>query len=175
MFYGAEDPETALDELRLEAHSGRATVASWTTARDLAYLDLVDVEVQSLFDATGRVRRPWRLFLERFATEVARPVLSDAGDIDYVPTQIVTEFVRHELLAPDGSPVRGIRYRSAARPAGVSWVLFVDARGCAEAVPGWDKDSEHWLGMDPSSLRHFRPAWAEDVPALGEHRSGRAQ
>lgn len=163
MFYGAEDVETALAELRLEAHPRRATVAAWSTARELAYLDLVDVEVYSLFDMTGRAQRPWRLFLRRFAEEAAQPVSADAGGIDYVPTQIVTEFVRHELLDGDGSPVRGIRYRSAARPGGVSWVLFVDAAGCVVAAPGWEADPGHWLGMDPSSLRRFQPTWAEEA------------
>ncbi|MEJ7765159.1 MAG: HEPN-associated N-terminal domain-containing protein [Acidimicrobiales bacterium] len=54
MFYGAEDPETALAELRLKAHNRRATVSRWTTARGLVYLDLVNVDVPSLFDSTGR-------------------------------------------------------------------------------------------------------------------------
>ena len=163
MFYGAEDLETALAELRLKANNSRATVARWSTARELAYLDLVDTDVPSLFDSTARTQRPWRLFLQRFAQEVAQPVLADSGDIEYVPTQIVTEFVRHELRYYDGSPVRGIRYRSAARPAGVSWVLFVDAEGCAEAAPGWENDPSHWLGMDPGSVRRFQPDWTEDL------------
>lgn len=162
MFYGAEDPETALAELRLVAHPRRATLARWSTARELVYLDLVDVDVPSLFDMTGRTWRPWRLFLRKFAAEMAQPVSADSGGVDYVPTQIVTEFVRHELLGGDGSPVRGIRYRSAARPGGVSWVLFIDGGGCVEAAPGWEDDPGHWLGMDPTSLRHFHPAWSEE-------------
>ena len=164
MFYGAEDPETALAELRLETHSRRATVGSWSTAREMAYLDLVEVDVPSLFDMTGRVQRPWRLFLRRFAAEAAQPVAPNSGGTDYVPTQIVTEFVRHELLDGDGSPVRGIRYRSAARPGGVSWVLFVASDGCTEGRPGWEANASHWLALDPGSLRRFHPAWAPEEP-----------
>jgi hypothetical protein len=59
--------------------------------------------------------------------------------------------------------VRGIRYGSAARAGGVSWVLFVDAGGCVEADLGWEDAQDHWLGMDPSSLRRFQPAWAEEA------------
>jgi hypothetical protein len=112
----------------------------------------------------GRVQRPWRLFLHRFAAEAAQLVRPDSGGIDYVPTQIVTEFVRHELRASDNSSVLGIRYRSAARPVGVSWVIFVAADGCVEATQGWEGEATHWLGMDRASLRRFRPLWVEEAP-----------
>lgn len=81
-----------------------------------------------------------------------------------MPTQIVTELVRHELLDADGTPVRGIRYRSARRAGGVSWVLFVAGAGCVEARPGWDDTPDHWLGLDRASIRRFEPSWAEMSP-----------
>jgi hypothetical protein len=79
-----------------------------------------------------------------------------------VPTQVFTEYVRH-VIGDRDDPVRGIRYRSAVRPEGVSWVLFVDAEGCTEAAPGWQDDSTRWLALDPPSLRHFEaaPSWTE--------------
>lgn len=79
-----------------------------------------------------------------------------------MPTQIVTEFVRHELLDGDGARVLGIRYASAARARGVSWVMFVDAGGCVTQGPGWNDVPAHWLGLEPASLRHFAPSWRED-------------
>ncbi|HEX8770914.1 MAG TPA: HEPN-associated N-terminal domain-containing protein [Acidimicrobiales bacterium] len=163
MFYAADDPVTALAELRLESYPRRATVAAWSTARELAFLDLANVDVPSIFHMTARGQRPWRLFLHRFAGEVAEPVNSAAAGVEYVPTQIVTEFVRHELLDSDGSPVRAICYRSATRPDGVSWVLFVDGGGCVEAQPGWQDNPNHWLGLDAASIRHFEPCWAEST------------
>lgn len=159
MFYAAQDLETALAELRPEAPDRMATVSEWTSAREIAYLDLVDVEVPSIFDMTARHMRTWLRFLARFAAEVSQPVAADDAGIDYVPTQIVTEYVRHAVLASDGEPVRGIRYRSAVRPSGVSWVLFVDAGGCAELQPGWEADEGLWLAVDKASIRRFRLGW----------------
>ncbi len=155
MFYGSEDAETALAELRLEPAPRLVTVATWTTARRLRYLDLVDVDVPSLFDVVGKRQRPWRLFLTGFAADVSQPASPGGAAVDYVPTQVFTEYVRHVLGGSD--PVRGIRYRSAIRPEGVSWVLFVDAGGCTEASPAWEADPRHWLGLDRSSLQRFEP------------------
>ncbi len=161
MFYGAEASQTALAELRPEASPCAATVGTWATARSLRYLDLVDVEVPSIFDVVGASQRPWLLFLRGFATDVSRPTTPGGGAVDYVPTQVVTEYVRHVLGDPD-DPVRGIRYRSAVS-GGVSWVLFVDAAGCTETSPGWQEDSRRWLALYPSSLRRFQstPTWTE--------------
>jgi RES domain len=46
--------------------------------------------------------------------------------IEYVPTQVFTEYVRYHMAAPDGKPVDGIRYLSSwdRRPC---VVLFLDA------------------------------------------------
>lgn len=155
MFYGSEDPRTALAELRLEPAPRLATVGAWTTARRLRYLDLVHVDVPTLFNYTGKSQRPWRLFLQGFAEDVSQPASPCGAAVDYVPTQVFTEYVRHVLGGSE--PVLGIRYRSAIRPEGVSWVLFVDAGGCTEASPGWEADPRHWLGLDCSSLQRFEP------------------
>lgn len=152
MFYGAEDQDTALAELRPRTGDW-ATVARWTTTRDLRYLDLAQLPpVPSLFDQVARVQRPWLKFLWRFAAEIAQPVDPDAGPVDYVPTQIFTEFIRDELLAPDGQPIEGIRYRSAVRDGGMCWVLFVDAEGCGG-------DAHALLRLDPIGIVRFEPWW----------------
>ncbi len=162
MFYGAADAETALAELRLEAFPRMATVGTWVTARPLRFLDLVDVDVPSIFDMVGKVQRPWRLFLKGFADNVSQPPDPGEEAVHYVPTQIFTEYVR-DALGGSGEPVRGIRYRSAVRPPGVCWVLFVDAAGCTETASEWETDHGHWLALQPTSLRRFQltQSWTE--------------
>ncbi|MGI9120390.1 MAG: RES family NAD+ phosphorylase [Acidimicrobiales bacterium] len=161
MFYGSEDPETALAELRLASLTRLATVGAWTTARPLRFLDLVDVDVPSLFDMVGKSQRRWRLFLKAFADDVSLPASPSGAAVDYVPTQVFTEYVRQVLGGSD--PVRGIRYRSAMRPQSVSWVLFVDAGGRTEGAPGWEAHPGHWLALEASSVRRFQAeaSWTE--------------
>lgn len=161
MFYAAGDPDTALAELRPRTFPRAATVATWVTAHEFPYLDLVDITIPSTFDMTGRVRRPWLGFLSRFAAELAKPIDIDAGPIDYVPTQIFTEYVRHVLVDVDATPLRGIRYGSATRLGGISRVLFVDPSGCCETGPGGDAGPASWVGLDVGSIRRFDPGWRE--------------
>ncbi len=162
MFYGAEDIDTALAELRPKVLPRCATVGTWSTARSLHYLDLVNVEVPTLFDMGGKSPRPWLLFLRGFAEEVSLPASPSGAAVDYVPTQVFTEYVRH-VLGDRDDPIRGIRYRSAVRPEGVSWVLFISAEGCTEADPGWQDDPGRWLALEPSSVQRFKAtaSWTE--------------
>ncbi|HSH58318.1 MAG TPA: RES domain-containing protein, partial [Acidimicrobiales bacterium] len=76
---------------------------------------------------------------------------------DYVPTQVFTEYVRH-VLGDRDDPVRGIRYGSAVRPDGVSWVLFIGPEGCTEARSGWEDNQRHWLGLQTAE-KDWRTLW----------------
>ena len=111
------------------------------------------------FDMSSRSRRSWLTFLQPFAAEVARPVEAGAGEVDYVPTQVFTEYLRRQLFDVDGEEVRGIRYRSAARPGGISWVLFIDPSGCSEQGKDADANRHTWVRLDLSSIRGVQP-WA---------------
>ena len=62
--------------------------------------------------------------------------------IEYVPTQVVTEFLRTTKL-PEGVKLDGIRYRSSRKDGGISLVLFADRRN----VKGASDDT--WAKPDP--------------------------
>jgi hypothetical protein len=58
--------------------------------------------------------------------EISRPIARDAHrHIEYVPTQVVTEYVSARY---EDRPVEGIRYRSSKNPKGTALVLFADDR-----------------------------------------------
>lgn len=135
-FYGSTDEATALAELRGLAGE-LATIAEWITARDCFILDLARLpEVPSIFDRQKAGMRPQIRFLHRFATEVSQPLLAhDDPQVDYVPTQIVAEYIRHCVHSRGGEPVSGIMYRSAARAGGVNLGFFVDGDDLASEDP----------------------------------------
>lgn len=72
--------------------------------------------------------------------DLAQPIVLDGREhIDYVPTQVITEYLRfHPVLDLDG-----IRFRSAQN-AGVNYVLFLDDSGCANVADA-----------SPSAVLHF--------------------
>jgi hypothetical protein len=152
MFYGADDLETAVREITPNnALCGwRASAVRFTARQPLQLLDLTldlaqKVQQKSYFARDGRKWRHSIGFLERFARDVSRRFVYDnellqsyAGKhepgIDYVPTQVFTEYVRYHMRSPDGKPVDGIRYRSSVHEPGWCVVLFLDQEDCLKSL-----------------------------------------
>lgn len=154
MFYAAESEATATAEIRPNPKQA-VTVGSWTPSRELVYLDLLAAQpIPSLFDMTARGDRPWLRFLAEFADDLARTVVPRSAPIEYVPTQIITEYVRDHLRTPDNHQVDAIRYRSAIdSPQGVCWVVFARQDDCGDATDG----SDRLLILDLDSVKQRNP------------------
>lgn len=120
MFYGAKSAELA----RAEVRSALASIGTFRTTRAVTLLDLADLPaVPGFFSHAGREDRLHLSFLHDFARAVSLPVPRDERThIDYVPTQVFTEFLR-DFRFGDGVRIDGIRYPSAAGE-GVNLVLF---------------------------------------------------
>ena len=130
-FYGALGPRTALAEA-FEG-PGYYTLGAFQTLRSVLILDLTSIPVPpSLFadDFTGYYELP---FLREFARLVSVPIeRNDKVHIEYIPTQVVTEFLR-EVVEIKGRRVEGIVYRSSLL-GGRNVVLFATAED-VEGVP----------------------------------------
>ena len=150
MFYACDDEQTALKEIT--ARQGSFAIGRFETLRETALLDLTAIPpIPSLFDmAPENVVVPKRRmlrFLHHVAREMARPIeRDDRIHVEYVPTQIVTEFLRYQI-AWDHSPVDGIKYYSSVHDGHASYVLFADQSNILdtpESVHGGDV----WLKLN---------------------------
>ncbi len=134
MFYGAVDENTAVLETYQPERGGdhEIALARFRTVRSLKILDLKTLpRIPSVFDSENREKRQPLSFLRDFEREFTRPVArDDKAHVEYVPTQVVTEFVRHRLLTPDSVKLDGIRYRSSHAKASTAIVLFADPEHC---------------------------------------------
>jgi RES domain-containing protein/HEPN superfamily RES-like protein len=145
MFYSATDLPTAYAETVTEKTQAAKTV-TFTTSRAARIVDLDRLpDVPSLFDLSeGAIRdRPSLGFLAGFRRDVSRPIeRDDRIHIEYVPTQVVGEYLRHLFRDTYGKPVDGIAWESAQREGGRNVVLFVRNEQCIEAdapaPSGWD-------------------------------------
>lgn len=129
MFYAAFGEDTALAETDVRTVCGpaEASIAVFRTTRDLNLLDLVDLpDVPSIFDDdSANLDRASVSFLHAFNLDFTRSVEKDGHEhVEYVPSQVVTEFVRYRLPAKADTAVHGIRYRSSRRDGGIGCVLF---------------------------------------------------
>lgn len=151
LFYGAGDAETAVAEM---AHSTKplVTLAEFATACDLQVVDLSRIpDVPSLFDETRAHHRAAFRFLTDFATAISQPIAGDGREhVDYVPTQVVTDFVRRVFRDITGAPVDGLLYRSSRHEGGECCVLFVENDQCVEMD---DDRRDAVLKIDRSSCK----------------------
>jgi hypothetical protein len=153
VFYGAFERATAVAEASVSMPPEREWVltgAAWQCTRPLRVLDLAELPpVPSIFEAS----REWRgaiLFLCEFVKSISAPVVHDGGEhVEYVPTQVLTEYFWKQVSAPDGSPLDAIVYPSARRRGGRSLVVF---RSREELDPATLRGHEPLLKIDQGSV-----------------------
>ncbi len=100
VFYGAFQPETCLVEIRIPV-GGTAFTASFHLVRTITILDLTALEHAvhgvSWMDPAFDHISDKLAFLSRFHDEISRPVLEHEQDIEFIPTQVVAEYLAHRF------------------------------------------------------------------------------
>lgn len=130
MLYLSDDPETALRETAAEPAT--FAVAEFETLKAVSIVDLTRLpSPPSIFEinveSDDLLVREELGFLHSFTDDLAKPIARDDRiHVEYVPTQVVTEFLRVSARTNEGSPIMGLRYPSARHPGRTSLVLFAD-------------------------------------------------
>ncbi len=163
MTYASEDLKTALAET--VSDPGIYAIGEFVTERDALILDLTQIpKTPSIFweipDSMPFDPRPRIGFLNNISWEISRPIARDNRvHIEYVPTQVVTEYVR-SMVKVDGRSVDGIRYRSSRIPAKTAVVLFADRDNLvlepSERADFYHMHRDRWLRLDKSSVKRVR-------------------
>ena len=85
-------------------------------------------------------------FLAHISEEISKPITRDGHQhIEYVPTQVVTEFIRaQELLGR--AAIDGIKYESARNTGHSSYVLFATQDDIFNEND--DRNRDPWLELD---------------------------
>lgn len=153
MLYLASTATTAIREAR----ATRAHVGRWITERDLRVLDLRKLpDVPGIFSDATRFDRLSLRFLHHFKDDIMRPVARDnRTHIDYLPSQVVTEFIR-DFDFGDGT-LHGIAYGSTVS-AGWNLSLFADPvdLGLRDKQP-WDTKGPTWMKFDGAARKSASP------------------
>jgi hypothetical protein len=156
MFYGAEDAATAIAEVEVhgDAQRNMTTVGRFRPQRVLRVVDLTDLPgIPSIFDAEKRHQRPFLRFVSHFAEDIARPAPSTGATAMYVPTQIVTEYIRDHVRDADGNRIDGLVYWSSVRDGSRCVALFVGADACGDLESGAESGRASLLLLDRDSVR----------------------
>lgn len=149
MFYGAFDISTAIIETydASKPADKKAIVGKFHPARALRVLDLSHVPPKpSLFDMERLHERTWIAFLNDFIYDLSRPIdRDDRSHIEYVPTQIVTEYFRHIVRIEEQFKVDGIIYPSAKNPGHSAIVIFAQNKHCIDMASAYSEDAMLFL------------------------------
>ncbi len=155
MLYGALDEKTAVREIGdVDPSRTHVTTVAFKVSEPFKVLDLTEIPpVPSLFDSTKRDNRSSIIFLRSFRSDISEPIeKDDRVHIEYVPTQVVTEYFR--LIFRDGNrkPIKGIVYPSSRLSGGKSCVLFFASENCT-TDGALQKGTKFWLSMESSTIR----------------------
>lgn len=129
MFYGAFDLNTAQSETLIRSDLSRPyfTLAEFGPLQDLQVIDLSKLPYVSPFDQSR-----WELydrieFLNKFLEDFTKPIMRDGKEhVDYIPTQVVTEFLRDKFHRRNEHRIDGIIYPSSKNSRENACVLFMN-------------------------------------------------
>ena len=139
MFYGGFEADTAIAEtVDFQSRDRKLyTTAVFETKKEMTIIDLSALPpVPSPFDVRRRKHYYPLIFLNSFVKDLAKPLSNKAlNHIDYVPTQIITEYFRYpfsESLGVD-KKIDGIIYPSS-KNGKKACVLFLDHQESLEVL-----------------------------------------
>ena len=136
MFYGALDLNTAILET-FDTDKGsrkKAAYGIFSPVRSLRVLDLTKIpDIPSIFDLARHNIRPGIMFLHDFLKDFTKRISKDEKPhIEYVPTQVVTEYFRHIFRTATGERLDGIMYPSSKGENQTAVVIFANNDACVE-------------------------------------------
>jgi hypothetical protein len=154
-FYGAFDLDTCVAELR-PAVGETVISAKFKLTRPILVLDTTKFSGRpkaiNIFASTHVTRlRLWK-FMTTFMNEIARPCLPGDEHLDYVPTQVVSEYLTHLHKIKRGEKegtIDAIIYRSAQNGNGKNIAIF----GGAAAVEGARSSSQYFFRAEQAALK----------------------
>ena len=141
LFYAAESATTAAAEVSTKENYKFCHIGTFETSREVMLIDFTaELLMPSIYDEDKAHKREAILFLRRFVKDMSLPVNGEEN-IDYLPTQIVTEYIRY-LFKINGKNVDGVRYPSAQHEGGICYALFVDSEHCLNAYDKIEDNDE---------------------------------
>jgi hypothetical protein len=141
VFYGALEPETCTAELRMVAGE-QALVGKFQVIKPLLVIDLTAFEDLysskrlSMFDSEFKFTVARLKFLGRLQFEISKPIRLADQEINYVPTQVVAEYLSR-IRKPR---IDGIVYGSAQRAGGKNIAILNHAATVERVVMPTEPD-----------------------------------
>ncbi|TOD62612.1 hypothetical protein CGJ60_13850 [Vibrio parahaemolyticus] len=124
-FYIARDPETARKEVLFKP-TIRHYLGRFENKESIRLIDFVNLpSMPSSFSKDSYDARHAVKFLHALKADIIKPVSKDGREhIDYIPTQIISEYFRYRFKDKEGGNVDGFMYPSVKNDGGINIVVF---------------------------------------------------
>lgn len=157
MLYAAFEKDTAWLETinERDEHKQFYTIAKLTSKSDLYVIDFGRLpKIPSIYGLKSKKKYYLICFIHDLISDFTKPIEKDGKEhIEYVPTQIVTEFFRFPFNASKKLKIEGIVYPSSKNNSGLSSVFFWDNKECIKNLRL--VDLEHGIIRKPNSEALF--------------------
>ena len=125
MFYCGLNEKVCIDEVVNKAETAQLyfTTGYFKSKKELNLIDLTNLpSIPSIYDEENNRHRDTIFFLKAFIEDISKPIKPSDSSIEYVPTQIVTEYIKfNPVLKADG-----IIYPSSKMKSYENIVLFMN-------------------------------------------------
>lgn len=154
MFYGAFEKETAIIEIvDMNKPDSFVTVGQFTNLKPIKLIDFTKLQWISLFDTENELKRKTYVLLYRFIMDLKAPISNDGSQhIDYIPTQIVTEYLKNSYTTENNEEIHGLIYPSSKRKNYKNVVLFFNKNQITDNKDETDK----YLLLQSYQIRKFQ-------------------
>ena len=181
MLYASDNPETALRETC--CGPGKFVVGEFETCREVRILDLATLpSVPSIFrelqDTLDYDSRAPLIFLHEVTADISKSIArDDRVHVEYVPTQVITEYFR-TTFCDTSAQIMGIRYPSSRHSGNNSIVLFVtqDDLIVEDEEPDCYRTERPWLAFKDIrryEVLRFEPVFFEVARSRDSNATGR--
>lgn len=163
-FYGGMTPEVCIHEVRPSV-AENVIVAEFEVVQRLFVLNLATAfeARKSIFDPeySFSYEEYFKPFLEHFVGDISKPIRKTDNEIEYVPTQVFTEFIKavnfktyYYLPDSNGNEgdvfIDGILFKSSVMKDGINLVLF---RGPEISTTNSANSKDAWLLYKGNKIR----------------------
>lgn len=141
MFYGSLNKQICIDEVvnKSDLTQPYFTTGYFNSKKVLNLIDLTNLPViPSIYDKERNRHRDTLFFLKEFIRDISKPINPSDSSIEYVPTQIVTEYIKFN----PGLKADGIIYPSSKKTLFENIALFMNQEECLSTLDFCHKSIE---------------------------------
>lgn len=175
MFYGAFEENTCCEEIKnyLENKETKIYVGKFRTTKDLKLINLCNIPQPNFW---MKSKNDWQtfLFLKQFHDEISRPIIAGNSELNYIPSQAFSEYLRFIQRSKDGSHFDGIIYKSSLVGTD-NIVLFYDDKTSANILELISVEEQICKNQTKENKESILTRWWNKIKSLVSTKKGRVK